>query len=77
VTESDAEKLAQAVSAFDAAATATLSNPAITGEPEGLRRQLLLSPHFRSFPRRKGADQLWRLKRQLLLSSFPVRLGLV
>ena len=34
MTASNAEQLAQAVSAFGAAATVALSNPAITGEPE-------------------------------------------
>jgi hypothetical protein len=43
VTASDAEKLAQAVSAFGAAATATLSNPAISGEPEDQLRTPLVA----------------------------------
>jgi hypothetical protein len=43
VTASDAEKLAQAVSAFGRDATATLSNPAIAGEPEDQLRAPLVA----------------------------------
>jgi hypothetical protein len=43
VTASDSEQFAQAVSAFGAAATATLSNPAITGEPEDQLRTPLVA----------------------------------
>ena len=39
----DAEELARAVSAFGAAATATLNNPAITGEPEDQLRVPLVN----------------------------------
>ncbi len=42
MTASDANTLAQAVSAFGAAATVTLSNPAITGEPEDQLRTPLV-----------------------------------
>jgi hypothetical protein len=43
VTASDAEKLAQAVSAFGAGAKATLSNPAIAGDPEDQLRSPLVN----------------------------------
>ena len=42
MTASDAETLAQAVSAFGAAAKATLSNPAIVGDPEDQLRAPLV-----------------------------------
>lgn len=43
MTASDADKVALAVSAFGAAATATLSNPAIKGEPEDQLRVPLVA----------------------------------